>query len=78
MSDSHARLVQCFSAVFPELAADQILRASVAGTSSWDSVNAVVLVSVVEEEFGLEIPAEDLDRLSSFQAILDYLVDRVG
>jgi acyl carrier protein len=64
--------------VFPELAADQILRASVAATSSWDSINAVVLVSVVEEEFGLEIPAEDLGRLSSFQAILDYLVERAG
>lgn len=78
MNDSHARLVQCFTAVFPELTAGQILRASTADISSWDSVNAVVLVSVIEEEFGLEIPAEDLDRLSSFQAILGYLGERVG
>jgi acyl carrier protein len=78
VTDSHVRLVQCFTAVFPELAADQIVRASTAGTSTWDSVNAVVLVSVIEEEFGLEIPPEDLDRFSSFQAILGYLVERVG
>lgn len=78
MTDSHVRLIQCFTAVFPELAADQIVRASTAGTSTWDSVNAVVLVSVIEEEFGLEIPPEDLDRFSSFEAILGYLVERVG
>ena len=78
MTDSQVRLVQCFTAVFPELAADQIVRASTAGTSTWDSVSAVVLVSVIEEEFGLEIPSEDLDRFSSFEAILGYLVERGG
>ena len=78
MTESHVRLVQCFTAVFPELAAEQIVRASTAATSTWDSVSAVVLVSVIEEEFGLEIPPEDLDRFSSFQAILGYLVERVG
>ena len=63
----------------PELTAEQIRDASTAGTLLWDSVNAVVLVSVcIEEEFGLEVPPEDLDRLSSFQAILDYLVERTG
>ena len=76
--DARARLVHCFTAVFPELTAEQIRDASTAGTSLWDSVNAVVLVSVIEEEFGLEVPPEDLDRLSSFRAILDYLVERTG
>lgn len=76
--DARVRLVHCFTAVFPELTAEQIRDASTAGTSLWDSVNAVVLVSVIEEEFGLEVPPEDLDRLSSFRAILDYLVERTG
>jgi acyl carrier protein len=42
-------------------------------TAGWDSVNAVVLLSVIEEEFGVGIPAEEMGRLTSFEAILTYL-----
>jgi acyl carrier protein len=59
--------------VFPELSAAQVPAASVDTTADWDSVNAVVLMSVIEEEFGLGIPAEEIGRLTSFEAILGYL-----
>jgi acyl carrier protein len=71
--DTRARLVQCFGIVFPALPAARIPTASVETTTDWDSVNAVVLMSVIEEEFGLGIPAEEMGRLTSFEAILGYL-----
>ena len=73
MPDTRARLAQCFAVVFPELSAAQIPAASVETTADWDSVNAVVLMSVIEEEFGLGIPAEEMGSLTSFEAILGYL-----
>jgi len=73
LPDTRARLVQCFGIVFPALAAARIPTASVETTADWDSVNAVVLMSVIEEEFGLNIPAEEMGRLTSFEAILGYL-----
>jgi acyl carrier protein len=78
VSDPRARLAQCFAVVFPDLASEQIPGACVDTTPSWDSLNAVVLVSVIEEEFGLEIPAEDVGELSSFDGILRYVVARIG
>jgi acyl carrier protein len=78
VSSPRARLAQCFAVVFPDLASEQITGASIETTPSWDSLNAVVLVSVIEEEFGLEIPAEDIGELSSFDGILSYVVARIG
>ena len=73
VADTRTRLAQCFSVVFPELAPAQVPAASVETTAGWDSVNAVVLLSVIEEEFGVGIPAEEMGRLTSFEAILTYL-----
>jgi acyl carrier protein len=73
VSDTRTRLVQCFAVVFPEIPAGQLPAAAVETTPGWDSVNAVVLLSVVEEEFEIGIPAEEMGRLTSFEAILGYL-----
>ena len=73
MDDCQARLVKCFQAVFPELSVEEITRASLASVATWDSVRTIVLVTVMEEEFGLEIDANDLQELISFELILDYL-----
>jgi acyl carrier protein len=73
VAETRARLTQCFSIVFPELEPAQVPTASVETTPGWDSVNAVVLLSVIEEEFGVGIPAEEMGRLTSFEVILAYL-----
>lgn len=73
MDDIEARLVNCFSAVFPELTDEQILSATSTTVRSWDSVAVVTLVAVVEEEFGVSLESDDLSHLSSFGGFLSSL-----
>jgi acyl carrier protein len=78
MADARARLTKCFSAVFPTLAPDDIAGASPDTVAAWDSIANVTLLVVVEEEFGVTVAAEDIERLTSFAALLDYVVARLG
>ena len=38
-----------------------------------DSLDLFEMVMALEEEFGKEIPTEDLEKLTTVQAVLDYL-----
>jgi len=73
MNDLQARLSRCFSAVFPGLNAQQIAAASVQTVEKWDSIAMVTLLSVIEEEFGVQFDPEDIETLASFQKIFDYV-----
>ncbi|MDP9348609.1 MAG: acyl carrier protein [Gemmatimonadota bacterium] len=73
MSDIQERLVNCFSAVFPALSRDEILRASDSSVPNWDSLTMVTLVTVIEEEFGITIMPEDYEYLNSFETVLQLL-----
>ncbi len=77
MNDTEKRLAACFSAVFPEMAPDQIVQASAASLANWDSVATVTLLSVVEEEFGISITVDDPAMFDSFGNILAYLQQTV-
>lgn len=78
MSDIEARLESCFSAVLPELGAEEIREASAATTAAWDSVTTVTLIAVIEDEFQIAIDLDDPARFDSFQGIPDYLRRQVG
>lgn len=69
-------LLECFSAVFPELDRDQIPSASVDSVAEWDSLASLTLVAVVEEEFGIAIDDLELSELGSFTAFQEYLQAR--
>jgi len=73
MNDHDARLVTCFRAVFGELTDDQIRHATSTNVEGWDSVATVTLITLVEEEFGVEIDADDLERFVSFVSLRAYL-----
>ena len=73
MNDIAARLTRCFSAVFPNIPAEQIATASLETVEGWDSVAAATLVVTIEEEFGIEFEVEVVGNLSSYQSIFDYL-----
>lgn len=73
MTDTRDRLIKCFAAVFPDLSPEEIVRASPASVGAWDSVASITLLSVLEEEFNVQIDPEDLEQLISFDLILDYL-----
>jgi acyl carrier protein len=73
MDDMEKRLAACFSAVLPELTAEEITQASAASLASWDSVATVTLIAVIEDEFEVGIEIDDPAQFDSFQGILNYL-----
>jgi len=77
MPDVETRLVGCFRAVFPHLSEADIRLASQESLEQWDSVAAITLVNVVEEEFSTQIDFDRLPDLDTFTKVLEYLtVDR--
>jgi acyl carrier protein len=76
MSDDQDRLQRCFALVFPELPESEIRGASIESVAQWDSLANINLVTLVEEDFQVEISLEDLEKLTSFEAILQYLQSR--
>lgn len=73
MNDLETRVASCFEAVFPTLAAGEIRRASQASVAEWDSVAALTLVNVIEEEFDIQISADAMPDLTSFDLIVEHL-----
>jgi acyl carrier protein len=72
-ADLETRLVGCFEAVFPSLEPNQIRGAEQSNVDSWDSIAALSLINVIEEEFDLQMDFEEAAQLTSFRAIADYL-----
>jgi len=75
--DTRQRLAKCFEVVFPDLSRDEIAAASPATVAAWDSVAAITLMNVVEDEFGLQIDLDDLANLDSFDNLHAYLQKRL-
>ena len=73
MDDMENRLIRCFSSVFSDLTVEQIRAASVESEPAWDSLAAVRLLAVLQQEFGISINLMDLPELVSFGAVQDYV-----
>jgi acyl carrier protein len=67
------RLAKCFSLVFPSLAAHQIPSATADNVDGWDSVAQLNLLSLIGEEFSMDIDFEEFEGATSFGALLDHL-----
>lgn len=78
MSSVKDRLIKVFQVVFPKMPKAAIPAASQASVESWDSVAAITLITVIEEEFHIRMDFEDAVELISFAKILDYLEERVS
>ena len=76
MDGFQARLTKCFTAVFPELSEEQIHTATPKTVETWDSIASVTIITLIEEEFGLDIEPEALEHMVSFKSMLDYLTSR--
>jgi acyl carrier protein len=76
MDELHARLTKCFLAVFPELTENTVQTATPSSVASWDSVATLNLLTVVEEEFGVEIDFVDVMDDLSYPQIAGYLQKR--
>jgi acyl carrier protein len=73
MPELDDRLTRCFASVFPALGPDQIHAASVDSVSAWDSLAAVTLVAILEQEFDTPIDLMEMPELTSYQAVREYL-----
>lgn len=76
MPDVRGRLQKCFAAVFPDLAEGELEKASAGSVGAWDSLATVSLISVVEEEFQVQIAPEDFENFVSFALVLDYVQNK--
>ncbi|HHY60414.1 MAG TPA: acyl carrier protein [Clostridia bacterium] len=43
-----------------------------------DSLDVVELVMALEEEFGIEIPDEDAEKLTTVKAAVDYVTQKIS
>jgi acyl carrier protein len=73
MDDNFKKLVDCFSVVFPEVKQDELPRLSIYSYPEWDSVANIQLTMVIEENFNVIIKTEDIEELTSFKLILEYV-----
>lgn len=73
MNETKQRLSNCFQLVFPALPESEIETATQANVREWDSVAAITLVNVIEEEFGIQLDLDQIADLNSFEAILEHL-----
>ena len=73
MDDISIRLQSCFASVFPELTPSEILQASTRSVPKWDSLASITLISLVCEEFGVELNMDDFEQFTSFKSLMDYL-----
>jgi acyl carrier protein len=63
------KLDHCFSLTFPQIDPYRRASASVDNTAGWDSVAQVTLLTLIGEEFGIEIDFEEFDGATSFDAL---------
>jgi acyl carrier protein len=75
MPDTNGRLIRCFSLVFPDLDHEQI-RAARRDSLPWDSLTAVTLLAVLQQEFGLEIDFTDFSETKLFESVENYIRSR--
>lgn len=73
MDSFDQRLMNCFASAFPDLNEEQIRNASVESVAEWNSLTAVTLVALLQEEFGLQISLADLPGFVSFSAVQNYV-----
>jgi acyl carrier protein len=67
------RLISCFEMVFPKLNRNEIAAAAHDTVDGWDSVAQVTLLTLVGEEFGVDIDFEEYEEATSFNSILGML-----
>jgi acyl carrier protein len=78
MNNIPDRVSQCFLSVFPDLAPGDVARASHASIAQWDSVAHVTLLSLISEEFQLELDDESFQSLTSYPLIVDFVETQVA
>jgi acyl carrier protein len=77
VSELDVRLSALFRAAFPRVEDKNFSNATRDSIAEWDSIAAVTLVTLVEEEFGQQFDLEDAAEWTSYQQIRDALQERL-
>ena len=72
---TRTRLERCFALTFPRLDPNQYATASAETMADWDSVAQVTLLTVIGEEFGIEVDFEEFEGATSFEELARRLSD---
>ena len=75
MDRTRERLLECFSTVFPGQPAAELVNANIDNLPLWDSSSHILLMQVIEEQFGFPVDDDHMGELLSFSAIEKYLQD---
>lgn len=76
MCEQDDRLVRCFASVFPTLSEGEIRASDVVPLFDLDSLAGVTLVTLIDQEFGVNVDLPNLLELGSFEAISQFLRKR--
>lgn len=77
MDEVRDKLAKCLSLTFPGLNPSEVLSASINTVSDWDSVRHVTLLSLIGEEFGIDIDFVAFAGLTSFDELAQRLSQEV-
>lgn len=69
MDDLRTRLAGCFALAFPKVDPDRLTEASVETVEGWDSLAQVTLLTLVGEEFAIDVDFEAFEGATSFAAL---------
>lgn len=78
MSDADARLESIFRAAFPSLDGASVRGATRDSVETWDSIAAVTLASLIEEEYGQIFDIEEAAEWASYEQVRRALAERLG
>ena len=78
MSDLEGRLTAIFRAAFPGLKDQSVGLATRDSVANWDSIAAVTLCSLIEEEFGQPFDLEEAAEWTSLEQVRAALEQRLG
>jgi acyl carrier protein len=76
VSEYEDRLVRCFASVFPNLSEREIRSSNVVPLFDVDSLAGVTFVTLIDQEFGVNVELSELLELEGFEAISHFLQER--
>ena len=71
------RLKRCLQMAFPEISMEDIENASSSTVAEWDSLRAVTLVALIEEELKIQFDLDEITAFTSFKQIHDCAVRKL-
>lgn len=73
MNTLENRVADCFCAVFPDHSREELLTASRESIPEWDSLAGITLLTLLQQEFHIDIDLTELEHFDSIQAVIDYV-----